>query len=82
MEFKKCERCGCFYTSNDNVCYNCLTKEKSEINKFKNYIEENNINQINSLNDIAIQTGISGKNINRFLNYEDFSDVSKQLNLK
>lgn len=82
MEFKKCERCGCFYTSNDNVCYNCLTKEKSEINKFKNYIEENNINQINSLNDISIQTGISGKNINRFLNYEDFSNVSKQLNLK
>lgn len=82
MEFKKCARCGCFYTSNDNVCYNCLSKEKFEMNKFKNYIEEANLGSINSLNDIAINTGISGKNINRFLGYDAFSQIAEELNLK
>ncbi len=82
MEFKKCERCGCFYASNDNVCYNCLTKDKYEMSKFKNYINENNLSEINSLNEISSQTGISNKNLNRFLGYEDFSDIANQINLK
>ena len=80
MEFKKCDRCGCFFTSNDNVCYNCLTKERAEILKFKSYIEENNVNTISSLSDVSVQTGISDKTLNRFLKYEDFSDLS--INLK
>ena len=82
MEFKKCERCGCFFASNDNVCYNCLTKDRFEMSKFKNFIEENNINKINSLSDLSIQTGISQKNLNRFLGYEDFNSISEQFNLK
>ena len=82
MEFKKCERCGCFYAYNDNVCYNCLTKDKYEMSKFKNYINENNLSEINSLNEISSQTGISNKNLNRFLGYEDFSDIANQINLK
>lgn len=82
MEFKKCERCGCFFVSNDNVCYNCLTKDKFEMSKFKSFVEENNITQINSLNDLSIQTGISSKNLNRFLGYEDFNDIANQMNLK
>ena len=82
MEFKKCERCGCFFTSNDNVCYNCLTKDKYEMSKFKNFIDENNLNKVNSLNEISYQTGISQKNLNRFLEYEDFNDIANQINLK
>lgn len=82
MKFKKCERCGCFFASNDNVCYNCLTKDRFEMSKFKNFIEENNINQINSLSDLSVQTGISQKNLNRFLGYEDFNSISEQFNLK
>ena len=82
MEFKKCERCGCFFASNDNVCYNCLTKDRFEMSKFKNFIEENNINQIKSLSDLSVQTGISQKNLNRFLGYEDFNSISEQFNLK
>lgn len=82
MEFKKCERCGCFFTSNDNVCYNCLTKDRFEMSKFKNYVEENNISNVSSLNDLSIQTGISSKNLNRFLGYEDFNDIASQINLK
>lgn len=82
MEFKKCDRCGAFFASNDNVCYNCCAKEKAEFSKFKTYIDEINIDNINSLNELSIGTGISGKTLNRFLGYEDFSDVANQINLK
>lgn len=82
MEFKKCERCGCFFTSNDNVCYNCLTKDRFEMSKFKSFAEENNLSTINSLTDLSSQTGISSKNLNRFLGYEDFNDIAKEINLK
>lgn len=82
MEFKKCDRCGCFFASNDNVCHNCLTKERFEMSKFKTYIEENNICDINSLNELSIETGLSGKTLNRFLSQDDFSDIASQINLK
>jgi len=82
MEFKKCERCGTFFSSNDNVCYNCSAKEKAEFSKFKTYIDEINIDNINSLNDLSIGTGISEKTLNRFLGYENFSDVANQINLQ
>lgn len=82
MEFKKCDRCGCFFVSNDNVCFNCLTKDRFEMSKFKNFIEENNFNTINTLNDLSIQTGISQKNLNRFLEHEDFNEIAGQINLK
>lgn len=80
MEFKKCDRCGCFYSSNDNVCCNCLIKDNAEINKFKSFIEENNVNEL-SLNNISLETGISKKSLNRFLGYEDFSNISNQIKL-
>ena len=82
MEFKKCERCGCFFASNDSVCHNCLTKERFEMSKLKNYIEENNVDSINSIHDLSIQTGISGKTLNRFLENENFADIAEQINLK
>ena len=82
MEFKKCERCGCFFSSKDSVCYNCLTKEKFEMSQLKSYIEENNLNNIHSLSDLSVQTGIAGKTLNRFLTYEDFSEITGQFNLK
>lgn len=77
MEFKKCDRCGAFFASSDNICYNCGTKEKADFAKFKNYIEVNNIDNINSLNDLSIESGISEKTLNRFLENENFSDISK-----
>ena len=82
MEFKKCDRCGCFFASNDNVCHNCLTKERFEMSKFKTFIEENNICDINSLNELSIETGLSGKTLNRFLSQDDFSNIASQINLK
>ena len=82
MEFKKCERCGAFFASNDNVCYNCSTKERADFSKFKTYIDEINIDNINSLNALSIGSGISEKTLNRFLDHEDFLDIANQINLK
>ncbi len=72
MEFNRCSRCGSFYLSQDNVCPKCLAKDNLEFSTFKNYIEENGIN--NSLNDISDQTGISPKNLHRFLTYENIEN--------
>ena len=80
MEFKKCNRCGSFYISNDNVCCNCLSKERADINKFKTFIGETNINNL-SLNSISIETGISKRNLNRFLQSENFIDIANKINL-
>lgn len=82
MEFKRCDRCGAFFASNDNVCHNCDSKEKADYAKFKNYIDGNNIDNINSLNSLSIESGISEKTLNRFLGSEDFLDIANQINLK
>lgn len=82
MEFKRCERCGSFFMSSDSVCHHCLTKDRFEMSQFKNFIEENNISDINTINDLSVQTGIATKNLNRFLGTEDFNDIASQLNLK
>lgn len=66
MEFKKCLRCGCFFVSNDNVCCNCTTKDSLEISKLENYISNSNVHC--SISELAVNTGISEKNIYRFLN--------------
>lgn len=64
MEFKRCERCGCFFISEDNVCYNCIAKDKADTAKLQNYIEEHGT--IGSIEDISAGTGITIKNLNRF----------------
>ena len=68
MDFKKCSRCGNFYISNSDVCPKCSTKENFELSTFKSYIEENGTQD--STYDISSKTGISVKNINRFMGYE------------
>lgn len=69
MEVTKCSRCGAFYTSEGNVCPKCTSKDNLELSTFKNFIEENGM-EVNSLNQVSISTGISEKNLNRFLNYD------------
>ncbi len=73
MEFKKCERCGCFFTSNDNVCFNCMQKDKAEINKLKNYFDINTNVEVNNINFLSIETGISQKNLNRYIDNNTFN---------
>ena len=72
MEFNKCSRCGNFFISNDDVCPKCKTKDTLEFETFKSYIAENGLN--NNLDTLSNETGISVKNINRYLNYNDLNN--------
>lgn len=72
MEFNKCSRCGNFYVSEGNVCPKCTSKDNFEFSTFTNYIKENGIED--SLDTISNQTGITVKNLNRFLNYDNFQE--------
>ena len=65
MIIKKCNRCGSFFSSEESVCQNCIPKDKAEISKLKNFFE--NASNDNTINDISNYTGISEKNINRYL---------------
>jgi len=79
MEFKKCERCGCFFLSNYNVCENCSPKDSFEMSQLKNYFESENYS--NSINSISVDTGISVKNLNRYFENEEFSNLSSKLHI-
>lgn len=67
MEFKKCNRCGGFFAAEGNVCPKCSPKDTLELSTFKNYIEENGVSSVEAM---SVGTGISAKNINRFINIE------------
>lgn len=77
MNFNKCSRCGCFFMSDSSTCPNCETKDQFEMNELKNFLEENP-NQIN-IDNLSASTGISVRNLNRFLSQEQFSDFSNQI---
>ena len=76
MDFKKCARCGCFFLSNDVVCPKCLPKDKCDISKLTNYINDNNITA-STISNLSVNTGITLKNINRYLD----SDIIPKVNL-
>ena len=75
MKINRCSRCGNFYTSNGDVCPNCIAKDNKELSVFKNYLENNE--DETSLNNISFKTGISQSNLTRFLSYEGFEDLGK-----
>lgn len=82
MEFKKCSRCGNFYVSDGIVCPKCTPKDDFEFSTFKSYIAENGSNQ--SVDAISGATGISVKNLNRFLEYnnENKNVSNENINIK
>ncbi len=79
MEFNKCSRCGNFFISNDDVCPKCKTKDTLEFETFKTYIEENGIT--NNLDILSNETGISVKNINRYLNHSNLNNENPNIKL-
>ena len=72
MELNKCTRCGCFYVSSNDVCPTCEQKDVAEIDKLKNFLEDS---EFSSIDDISYQTGITVKNLNRFLKLNDFKKL-------
>lgn len=77
MNFNKCSRCGCFFMTDSSVCPNCQPKDQYEMGQLKNFLEENT-NLIN-LDSLSASTGITVKNLNRFLAQEQFADFSNQI---
>ena len=72
MEFNRCTRCGGFFVAAGEVCPKCTTKDNLEFGTFRSYIQENGLG--NSLDTVSNQTGISVKNLNRFINLGGFEN--------
>ena len=70
MEFNRCSRCGAFYISENSVCPNCEPKDNCEKITLQNYLEENQMPE--SMELLSKDTGISVKNLNRFLGDSNF----------
>lgn len=79
MELNKCKRCGAFFVSNNYVCPNCEPKDNAELFKLKSFLEENDCP--NSMESLASNTGISVKNITRFLEQKDFSTFASKFDI-
>ena len=76
MELIRCSRCGSFYANGGYVCPKCASKDNFELARFKNFVEQDEMHTT-SLNSISLETGISEKNLNRFLNYDGFEGYKK-----
>jgi len=74
MELKKCARCGSFFVNEDQVCPKCMEKDTLELQTLRGFFEDNNAGC--SKFDITASTGISIRNLERYLNYEEFKGYS------
>lgn len=72
MELNKCSRCGAFHTNSGDVCPKCANIDNLELSTFKRYIASNGFSSIDT---IATETGITQKNVNRFLGYEAIDNL-------
>jgi len=74
IEAKKCVRCGSLYIADSEVCSNCQKKDGADIYKLKGFIEtagNGNFTQ----GELSILTGISNRNLSRFLGYDEFKGI-------
>ena len=74
MELKKCARCGKFYASDVDVCHDCERKDLADLSKLKGFFSDNYVVGV-SKSEISSTTGISTKNLNRYLSYQEFSGI-------
>ena len=78
MNFNKCVRCGCFFTSEDLVCPNCKSKDEVDKLSLQSYLDNNDIPS--NPEALASLSGISVKNINRYLEMQEFSNLKEKFN--
>jgi len=76
MNLNKCARCGCFYITAQDVCPKCIVKDNYEIAKLQEFIEENGIPT--NVEGLCDSTNISIKNMQRYLEKEQFAPLNKQ----
>lgn len=74
MEIKRCVRCGSLHTTENDVCRECLAKDNAEVAKLRGIIDEGLEAGITK-QDLAIKAGITDRNLNRYLQAEEFSGM-------
>ena len=74
MEIKRCARCGKFYASDVDVCHECEKKDLADLSKLKGFFADSYINGVSKM-EISASTGISARNLNRYLGYEEFNGI-------
>ncbi len=74
VEARKCVRCGSLYIADTEVCGGCQKKDGVDLYKLKGFIENQGNHEITQ-NELSVATGISNKNLSRFLNYDEFKDI-------
>ena len=66
MDFKRCNRCGNFFISESDICYDCGIKDNADIAKLNTILLNNS--EINTINELSENSGVNPMNINRFIN--------------
>lgn len=79
MNFNKCERCGSFFMSKDCVCPNCRARDNNDINQLKNFLEDSDSSV--TVEALSAETGVSLKNVNRFLKDKKINSTFTDLGL-
>ncbi len=79
MNLNKCERCGCFFASADSVCPNCESKDENDIKQLMNFLQQ--AESTVTIDILSCSTGVSLKNVNRFLKDKDLHATFTSLGL-
>ena len=74
MELKKCARCGKFFASDVDVCHECEKKDLADLSKLKGYFADEYVTGVSKL-EISASTGISNRNLTRYLGYQEFNNI-------
>ena len=74
MEIKRCVRCGSLYTTENEVCNECLIKDNAEVIKLRSVLDDG-LEAGTTKQDLAIKAGITSRNLERFLQAEEFSEI-------
>lgn len=77
MKFNKCSRCGCFFSTIDDVCPSCKSKDEVDKHTLKNYLDNNDLPV--SLDSLSFNSGVELKNINRYMESKEFSTYKKMI---
>ena len=76
MEIKRCARCGGFFETVNEVCNGCVAKDNKDMGKLKNYLEGYSYGEkALTREELSFGTGITMKNLNRFLSAQEFSGI-------
>ena len=73
LEARKCARCGSMYISETEVCGRCQKKDGADLYKLKGFLEKG-YGEVTQ-GELSVATGISNKNLSRFLRYDEFKGV-------